>query len=112
MKVNQPEKWEKLAQMNKERGAKSYAKNKDRRAELNLKQYGLSQKEWDEMFHAQNQCCAICGKHQSNFKYRLAVDHCHSTGKIRALLCPKCNNAVAAFENYAELVQNYLERFK
>lgn len=54
----------------------------------------------------------MCGKPQSELKYRLAVDHCHTTGKVRALLCPKCNNAVAAYENYKDKIEQYLEAFK
>ena len=47
--------------------------------------YGLSEDEWTIMFDKQNGCCAICRRHQSEFKIRLCVDHDHSTGKIRKL---------------------------
>jgi len=96
LRANHPERW---AQMNKVNGANYYAKNKSRRAELNLKKYGISLKEWDAMFMSQSGCCAICNKHQSNFKYRLAVDHCHKTGKIRGLLCQNCNTAIGLLQD-------------
>jgi len=47
--------------------------------------------ERQKLSDAQNQCCAICGKHESNFKKKLSVDHNHQTGKVRALLCYYCN---------------------
>jgi hypothetical protein len=37
------------------------------------------------------QCCAICAKHESQFSKRLHVDHNHKTGKVRGLLCYRCN---------------------
>jgi hypothetical protein len=39
----------------------------------------------------------------------LSVDHCHKTGKIRGLLCTKCNTALGWFETNQEQVQDYLE---
>lgn len=40
---------------------------------------------------AQNACCAICSRSESEFKNRLAVDHNHKTGRVRGLLCFQCN---------------------
>lgn len=47
--------------------------------------------ERQKLSDAQGACCAICGKHESHFKKRLAVDHSHSSGKVRGLLCYRCN---------------------
>jgi len=46
------------------------------------------------MFAAQEGKCAVCNKHQAEFKKALAVDHNHKNGKIRALLCNHCNTAL------------------
>jgi hypothetical protein len=56
-----------------------------------LSKYNLTSKEYNIMLESQNHSCAICKRHQSEFKRRLAVDHCHDTGKVRGLLCHKCN---------------------
>jgi uncharacterized protein with ParB-like and HNH nuclease domain len=40
---------------------------------------------------AQDDKCAICGRPESDFKNRLAVDHNHRTKKVRGLLCFQCN---------------------
>lgn len=61
----------------------------------NLKRnFGISIDDYNYMFADQNGCCAICNRHQSQFKKRFAVDHCHDTDKIRGLLCGNCNTAL------------------
>lgn len=66
--------------------------------------YGITSEEYDAMLEAQGGVCAICkrpetGKHQSGNTKSLAVDHCHTTGKIRGLLCGDCNRAIGLFED-------------
>ena len=101
------------AKKNKARAARNYEKNKLRNVEGNLRRfYGMSMADWQKMFDAQGGCCAMCKKHQQRLSYRLSVDHCHKTGKVRALLCPTCNNAVAMYENHGDKVRTYLEIFK
>lgn len=68
------------------------------------KQFGMTEQQYEEMFVAQNGVCFICklpetGK--SGFKRsvrRLAVDHCHKTGRVRALLCHHCNAGLGHFK--------------
>lgn len=59
-----------------------------------LKKYGLSLEDYQAMLTAQKHCCAICNKHQNNFKRKFAIDHNHITHKNRGLLCHKCNLAI------------------
>ena len=72
--------------------------------------YGITIDQYNEMFSKQNGCCGICGKHQSNEEMgrRLAVDHCHTTKKVRGLLCRKCNTALGLFRDNPELIQKAL----
>ncbi len=68
------------------------AQNKDRRRLHKLKmRHGLDLEGYNVLFNDQNGKCAICGKHQSELKKALFVDHCHKTGKVRGLLCFQCN---------------------
>jgi hypothetical protein len=67
--------------------------------------YGLSRKQYNEMFRKQRGCCAICGVHQSEFKKALAVDHNHSTGKNRGLLCSACNVAIGLLKEDREVLR-------
>jgi hypothetical protein len=52
------------------------------------KHYGLSDEEYDTLLARQGGACAICRR---RLRGRLCVDHCHSTGLVRGLLCRKCN---------------------
>lgn len=61
--------------------------------------YKITAEQYDSMLRAQNGVCAICEKQEtlldtrSNEVKNLCVDHCHKTGKVRGLLCAKCNKA-------------------
>jgi hypothetical protein len=48
----------------------------------------MSRADYDALLESQGGVCAVCGKPS---KKTLCVDHCHSTGTIRGLLCRKCN---------------------
>lgn len=80
----------------------------ERRWRLNLNRLGITPEIWYSMYDRQQGCCAICGKHQSNFKRKLDVDHNHTTGKVRALLCSSCNKNVGVYEQHAEKLAKYL----
>lgn len=77
------------------------------------KNYGITLEEYQQMFESQDGNCAVCGKNQSNFKRMLAVDHDHSTGEVRGLLCLSCNSVVGLFENDMlpdiEKIKSYLK---
>lgn len=55
------------------------------------KEYGLSELDVTQMLHAQNFQCAIC---EIDIKTNYHIDHCHLTGKVRNILCQKCNQAI------------------
>jgi Recombination endonuclease VII len=46
--------------------------------------------DFDAMFAQQGECCAIC-KTTEPGHHGWAIDHCHTTGKVRGILCQKCN---------------------
>ena len=58
------------------------------------------------MLKDQNYCCAICKKHQDEFDRRLAIDHDHSTGEIRGLLCSNCNASIGYALDDISILQN------
>lgn len=58
-----------------------------------LRNHGMSQEEYDAMLLSQDGVCAICGNSPEENKH-LHIDHDHITGKVRALLCSKCNTAI------------------
>lgn len=61
------------------------------------------------MFVEQQGCCAICGRHQSEFKARLSVDHNHATKKIRKLLCSQCNCLLGCVKDNSEILREAIK---
>jgi uncharacterized Zn finger protein len=84
-----------------------------------LKKYALTETGYNAMLAAQNYVCAICGQPERHIvrgaTKRLAVDHCHTTGKVRGLLCAHCNQAIGRLNDDPELIRkaaDYVERHK
>jgi hypothetical protein len=71
-------------------------KEKAREQRLN-KFFNLTSQLWDVIAAYQNHVCFVCHKPQKSGK-RLAVDHSHHSGIIRALLCSTCNRALGRME--------------
>ena len=105
-----------------ERGKKWRDKNPESDVRKHLRRkYGMSLEQYNFLFEKQNGVCALCGKPEStkrmsksNGPERLAVDHCHDTGRIRGLLCFKCNTAVGSIgddEASAKRVVEYLASY-
>lgn len=69
------------------------------------KLYGITIKQYNELYDKQNGKCAICSKQASELAKGLAVDHDHKTGKIRGLLCGYCNTAIGSFKENIETMK-------
>ena len=70
------------------------------------KLYGITVEDYYKMLSRQGGVCAICkSKTPSNRVYKYTkqenffVDHCHKTGKVRGLLCQKCNTGIGLFND-------------
>ena len=80
--------------------------------------YSIDRQDFEKMWSDQNGLCAIClvaltnieldndPKNKSN---TACVDHCHSTGKVRALLCARCNKGIGLFDDETEKVKSAYE---
>jgi hypothetical protein len=83
--------------------------------------YRIRPQEYDARREAQGGCCAICGAHESEIEvgsrgrprldgtpnaepFRLVVDQCHNSKKVRGLLCGMCNAALGGFRDSPELL--------
>ena len=80
------------------------------------KSFGLSVEDYTAMLESQGGVCAICKQPETTIRagkvQALAVDHCHTTGKIRGLLCNSCNRALGKFKDDVSIVKSavaYLE---
>jgi hypothetical protein len=79
------------------------------------KLYGITLDDYNILLHEQNECCKICGIHQSKLKKSLSVDHCHVTGKVCGLLCSYCNRAIGYLQedyNVAMKAAEYVSTYK
>jgi hypothetical protein len=77
--------------------------------------YGISAKEYGALFDSQGGKCACCSQDHTLFKRRLHVDHDHSTGQVRGLLCTECNPGLGYFQDSVERLEmaiKYLSKFK
>lgn len=95
---------------------KHYRENRDKYMTLERdrqyrKRYGITLAEYEAMLAAQGNRCAICSSEKAgNTGQCFAVDHCHETGKVRGLLCIKCNARLGWYETHRKAVANYLSR--
>ena len=81
-----------------------------RNKKLRLKyQYGISPEEYDELVKNQDGKCYLCGIEENYNGKPLYVDHCHTSGKIRKLLCQHCNSGLGMFRDNPELLEKAAE---
>lgn len=94
-------------------------KNTIKRRHILKTRYGLTVEAYNALFAAQNGVCAICLLPEDGCsgplrtKRVMAVDHDHETGKVRGLLCIRCNSAVERFDrmsDFADRVRAYLQK--
>jgi len=76
------------------------------------RKYGLTENDILSMIKGQDNKCEICDK---EFKSRRTtfIDHNHTTGKVRGLLCPKCNNLLSACYDNIDILKSailYIEK--
>jgi len=76
------------------------------REALLKREYNMTQDDYDQMLQEQDFCCAICKRHMTEFKRNLAVDHNHTTGEIRGLLCGNCNRTVGFVKENPEIAES------
>jgi hypothetical protein len=71
------------------------------------RKYGITIEQFDQMLTAQSGACAICRSLPAQGK-SLHVDHCHSTGRVRGLLCHQCNWYLGKVDSDAALIGRLL----
>lgn len=75
--------------------------------------FGISLSKYNEMHATQNGVCAICENPEMTTRYGkprlLAVDHCHSTNKVRGLLCGNCNPMIGYAKDNIPVLERAIE---
>lgn len=84
---------------------------KDKQFKQILKrEYGLTIEEFNSMLSNQKGLCKLCGKAERHrTKKKLSIDHCHITGKVRGLLCHRCNVFLGLIGEDVAVLNNAIE---
>lgn len=69
-----------------------------------LKWYGVTPEWYESKLLEQHGRCAICGTCKNGSKKHLDVDHCHKTGKVRGLLCNRCNTGIGQLKDNEQIL--------
>lgn len=105
-KAEDPEAWKAMHRRKGE--ARDPEQRKAWRLSSELRKYGLSEAQYQAMAEKQGGKCAIC-QGVSKTGRRLSIDHCHSTGRVRGLLCDGCNLGLGHLEHVLTQAAAYLE---
>jgi hypothetical protein len=78
------------------------------------KHYGMSLEQFNDLFTSQGNACAICKAAQPT-KRGWFVDHCHTTGAVRGILCHPCNSGIGGLKDSPDIMLaaiDYVQRSK
>ena len=102
----------------KEDGSVRYKMSKEQSRHYGYQRYyGISAEDYVRMFNKQNGKCAICHQPETSLDKNgnlkiLAVDHCHTTGKVRELLCYSCNSMLGQARDNIEVLSSGIDYLK
>ena len=71
--------------------------------------YGITAEDRDLLLVKQNHKCAICGVDEANLKHKLRIDHDHTTGDVRELLCNSCNTGLGNYRDSIDLLSKAIQ---
>ena len=81
-----------------------------RRSQQLTKKYGITLEDYEWMLENQNHACKICGTiDPSHTSGRMVVDHCHTTGNVRGLLCNRCNTGLGYFKDNPDFLASAIK---
>lgn len=88
---------------------KYLADNGEAQCWMNRKhRYGMTKADFTNMYEKQFKLCAVC-REKLPGKRATHIDHNHKTGKIRGLLCPRCNMVLGYLEERPGIIHNFID---
>ena len=117
---NDPEYRETKLQQSRDKYERDFRDNpnalRERTFRHRCKRFGITVEDFDRMFEEQGGVCKICGcpetRTQNERVTMLSIDHCHSTGRVRGLLCDACNTAIGRVDDRIDLLEKAIEYLK
>lgn len=100
--------WRKL---NPNYGREQYVKRREQNRESTWKRrYGINRADYEARLRDQGGACAICGTTEIGRGHSyFHVDHDHTTGKVRGLLCDLCNRGLGYFKDSTKNLGNAMD---
>lgn len=92
-------------------GKKYIQNNPDAVKATHLRKYGITFEDYKNKIDLQNNKCDICKEDLDNGKHT-CVDHCHITGKVRGILCRKCNTILGHAKDNTQTLKNAVKYLK
>jgi hypothetical protein len=87
-----------------------HSKNKHKAKDKYLQvSYGITLEDFQSLSEEQNHSCWICNTEVSKLKRGLFVDHCHTTGKVRGLLCHPCNTLLGMAKDNVDILNKAIQ---
>jgi Recombination endonuclease VII len=78
-----------------------------------VQRYGITQEDYDKILESQGGKCAICKTDKpGGIANKFHVDHCHSKGHNRGLLCNHCNQGLGHFKDNADYLEAAIQYLK
>jgi hypothetical protein len=97
----------KWAEENKEQ------KQRNARSSHIKKSYGITLEQEQDLKNKQDNKCPIC-KTELGIGHKTHIDHCHTTGKVRGILCHACNVLLGHARESVDILksaQKYLKKY-
>ncbi len=103
--LNKEKHVKKASRWNRENKEKRY---KTCKKHILCKKYNITPEEYDNLIKSQNGNCKICGRKNTDGR-SLHVDHCHINGKVRGLLCFRCNSLLGSANDSIERLESAIK---
>ena len=88
-----------------------YEDYKTQRARKNVAKYNINMEQYRLMLEEQGGLCAVC-EQPNNLDRPLYIDHNHTTGEVRGLLCHRCNVALGMVSDNIEVLEKLIDYLK